>query len=86
MHISKLVPALAKILLATAIMVGIAWGLRAAFAQVGLFSLQTLLGRLLTVVIAGTISTAAYFAIVTLLKVEEVVLLKGAVLAKLGKK
>lgn len=86
MHISKLVPALAKILLATAIMVGIAWGLQAVFAQVSLFSLQTLLGRLLTVVIAGAISAAVYFGLVTLLKVEEVVLLKGAVLAKLGKK
>ena len=35
---------------------------------------------------AGAISAATYFGIVTLLKVEEVVLLKGAVLAKLGKK
>jgi putative peptidoglycan lipid II flippase len=86
MHISKLAPTLAKILLATAVMVGIAWGLQAAFAQIGLFSLHTLWGRLLTVVIAGAISAATYFGIVTALKVEEVVLLKGAVLAKLGKK
>lgn len=86
MHLSKLVPTLAKILLATAIMVGLAWGLQTVFAQVALFSLQTLLGRLLTVVIVGSISAAAYFGSVTLLKVEEVVLLKGAVRAKLGKK
>jgi putative peptidoglycan lipid II flippase len=86
MHISKLAPTLVKILLATAVMVGIAWGLQAIFAQVDLFSLQTFLGRLLTVVVAGAISAATYFGLVTLLKVEEVVLLKGAVLAKLGKK
>jgi putative peptidoglycan lipid II flippase len=86
MHLSKLAPALGKILLATAIMVAIAWGLQVALANVSLFSLHVLLGRLLTVVVVGTISAAAYFAIVMLLKVEEVSLLKGAVLAKLGKR
>jgi putative peptidoglycan lipid II flippase len=86
MHLSKLAPALLKILLATAIMVALAWGLQTVFAQVSLFSLHTLTGRLLTVIIVGSISAATYFGVVMILKVEEVGLLKGAVMAKLGKK
>ena len=86
MHMRRLIPALLKILLATAFMVGIALGLQAAFTHIGLFSLHSLIGRFLTVVIAGGISATAYFGIVILLKVEEVMLLKGAILAKLGKK
>ncbi len=86
MHIRKTIPVVLKILLATAAMVAVAWGLQLAMAHSALFSLDHLLGRLLTVIIAGGVATGVYFGLVLFFKVEEVALLKGAVLAKLGKK
>jgi putative peptidoglycan lipid II flippase len=86
MHIRKMIPAVAKILVATAVLVAIAWGAQMVLGHVSLFSLDHLAGRLLTVVIAGGLAATAYFGVVMLLKVEEVGLLKGAILAKLGRK
>ena len=76
-----------KILLATAIMVAVAWGLLSLLqAFVPAHLLDGLIGRLLTVIVVGGVAAAVYFGGVLLLKVEEVSLIKGAVLAKLGKK
>ncbi len=86
MHIRDTLPTILKILLATALLVAVAWGLQMLFSHIALFSLQSLLGELLTVLLAGGLAAAAYFACVLLLRVEEVGLLKGAVLAKLGKR
>lgn len=86
LHLSKAVPALLKVLLATAVMVGVAWGLQAELGQVHIFSLQHFEGRFLTVVVAGACAAAVYFGLVTLFKVEEAGLLKGTVMAKLGRK
>jgi putative peptidoglycan lipid II flippase len=86
MHLGKLVPTIAKLLLAAAIMVAVAWGLQVLLAQIPLFSLTSFIGRLLTVVIVGFIGGFVYFGTVILLKVEEVAMLRGAVLAKLGKR
>lgn len=86
MHVRKTIPAVLKILAATAAMVALAWGLQVALGHVSLFSPGTLLGRLLTVVLVGCLATGVYIGGVLLLKVEEVGLLKGAVLAKLGRK
>jgi len=44
------------------------------------------IGQLAILVVAGGLGAAVYFGGVLVLKVEEVRLLKGAVLAKLGKK
>ena len=84
--IRKTLPTVLKILLATVAMMAVAWGLQVVLSDLAIFSLDHLLGRLLTLAIAGGLATAVYFGCVLLLKVEEVRLLKGAVLAKLGKK
>ena len=83
MHLGKLVPTIAKLLLAAGIMVAVAWGLQVLLAPIPLFSLTSLIGRLLTVVIVGFIAGFVYFGTVILLKVEEVAMLRGAVMAKL---
>jgi putative peptidoglycan lipid II flippase len=86
MHLSRLVPTIGKLLLAAAIMVAVAWGLQVLLAPISLFSLTSFIGRLLTVLIVGVIAGFVYFAIVTLLKVEEVTMLKGVIMAKLGRR
>jgi len=45
-----------------------------------------LLGQLLTVVVVGSLAGMIYLAVVLALRVEEVGLVKGAVMAKLGKR
>ena len=86
MHVRKMIPAVLKILAATAAMVALAWGLQVVLGPVSLFSSNTLLGHLLTVVLVGSLASGVYVGGVLLLKVEEVGLLKGAVMAKLGRK
>ncbi len=86
LHLRKMVPFVLKILLATVVMVALAWGLQLLLGHVALFSLATFSGRLLTVIIAGGLAAGAYFGLVLLFKVEEIGLLKGAVLAKLGRR
>jgi putative peptidoglycan lipid II flippase len=86
LNLTSILPALLKILFATAIMFAVAWGLQAVLAQIGLFSLNTFYGSLLTVIVAGGIAAVVYFGLVVVLKVEEVTMLKGALMAKLGKK
>ena len=88
LHLRSLLPALSKILIATAVLVVVAWGLQWVFAQshLHIFSLDWFVGRLLIVVIAGGLATVAYFVMAMVLKIEEIALLKGAVLAKLGKR
>ncbi len=86
LHLRKMLPALLKILLATAVMVALAWGLQQGLNQFSFFAHPTFLSRLITIILVGGLAATAYFAVVILLKVEEVALVKGAVLAKLGKK
>jgi putative peptidoglycan lipid II flippase len=86
MHLPKMIPAVLKIGAATAAMVAVAWGLQVVLGHVALFSLSTLVGQLLTVVLVGGLAVGVYIGGVLLLKVEEVGLVKGAVLAKLGRK
>jgi putative peptidoglycan lipid II flippase len=86
LNLTGILPALLKILLATAIMFVVAWGLQSVLAHIGLFSLHTFFGSLLTVIVAGGIAAAVYFGVVVVLKVEEVTMLKGALQAKLGRK
>ena len=50
------------------------------------FSLDRLFGQLLTVAIAGGLAVLVYLGVVLLFRIEEVGLVKGAVMAKLGRK
>jgi putative peptidoglycan lipid II flippase len=86
MHLGKLIPTIAKLLLAAGAMIAVAWGLQVLLAPIPLFSLTSFIGRLLTVAIVGFIAGSVYIATVILLKVEEVTMLKGAIMAKLGKR
>jgi putative peptidoglycan lipid II flippase len=86
LHTRKMLPTVAKILLATALMVGVAWGLLALLEPINLLAHLGFIGQLVVLAVAGGLSAAVYFGGVLVLKVEEVRLLKGAVLAKLGKK
>jgi putative peptidoglycan lipid II flippase len=86
LHIREIIPAALKILAATAAMLLVAIGLQVAFSHVALFSLNYLLGRLLTVLVVGASASGVYIGGVLLLRVEEVSLLKSALLAKLGKR
>lgn len=85
-RIRETVPTLLKILVAAAAMVAVAWSVQKLLAHLSLFSLNHLPGQLLTVVVAGGLAALVYIGGVLLLRVEEVNLLKAAVLAKLGKK
>ena len=85
-RIRETIPVLLKILAATAVMVVVAWGAQVLLAHITLFSLSHLLGQVLTVIVAGSLATIVYIGGVLLLKVEEVRLVKGAILAKLGRR
>jgi len=79
-------PAILKIILATAAMVAVAWILQTVLGGYALFSLQTLRGQILTMLIAGVAAVVVYFGGISLLKVEEMTLLKQVVLARLGRR
>jgi len=85
-RIRETIPVLLKILAATAVMVVVAWGAQVLLAHITLFSLSHLLGQVLTVIVAGSLATIVYIGGVLLLRVEEVRLVKGAILAKLGRR
>ncbi|HKV02481.1 MAG TPA: lipid II flippase MurJ [Ktedonobacteraceae bacterium] len=85
-RIREMIPAVLKILVATAVMVAVAWGMQLLLGHIALFSLSRLSGRLLTVVIAGGLASLVYLGCVLVLRVEEVGLVKEAVLAKLGRR
>ncbi len=85
-RIRETIPALLKILAATAVMVVVAWGTQVLLAHFALFSLSHLLGQVLTVIVAGGLATIVYIGGVLLLRVEEVRLVKGVILAKLGRR
>jgi len=85
-HIRKTIPTILKILLAATRMIAGAWGMEIHLSHIGIVSLNHLLGQLLTVIVAGGLASRLYIGGVMVLKVEEIGLLKGAVLAKLGRK
>ncbi len=86
MSVREVIPTALKILAATAAMVVVAISLQALFSHSAVFSLDHLLGRLLTVLVVGGIAAGVYIGGVLLLRIEEVALVKNAVLAKLGKR
>lgn len=86
-HIRKTIPTVLKILLATAAMVAVAWAVQIGLAATHIkwLSLDTLVGEFITVIVAGGLAVLVYLALVLVLKIEEIGLLKGAILAKLGR-
>ena len=86
LHIRTSIPTILKICVASAVMGLVIWGALLLLGRVPLFSLQHLSGQFLTVVLVGGLAAAVYVGLVLALKVEEIHLLKGAVLAKLGRK
>ncbi|MBV8822907.1 MAG: hypothetical protein JO123_08975 [Ktedonobacteraceae bacterium] len=86
MSVRKTVPTLLKVTVATVAMVAVAWLLQLVLGHITLFSLDKLIGQFLTVTVAGGLAALVYVGLVLLLKVEEVGLLKRAVLAKLGRR
>jgi putative peptidoglycan lipid II flippase len=82
----EIIPAFLKISAATAAMVAVAWGLQALLGHVGLFSLNHLSGQFLMVMVVGLVAVGVYVGGVLLLRVEEVGLMKGIVMAKLGRR
>ena len=85
-HIRETIPTVLKILLAAAAMIAVAWGMQVALSHIALFSLSSLLGELLTVIVAGGLASVVYVGAVLVLRVEEVGLVKNAVMAKLGRR
>lgn len=83
-RVRETMPTLLKILLAAAGMLVVAWGLQALLGHVALFSMNTILGQLLTIIVVGGIAGMIYIGGVLLLRVEEVALVRNAVMAKLG--
>ncbi|HET8911937.1 MAG TPA: lipid II flippase MurJ [Ktedonobacteraceae bacterium] len=85
LHLRKTIPTILKILVAAAIMVAVALGSQLLLSHVSLFAQPNLLGHLLMVLVAGGLTAGAYIGCVILFKIEEINLLKGAILAKLGR-
>lgn len=86
LHIRTSVPAILKICAAAALMGLATWAVLLLLNHIPLFSLAHFVGQLLSVIVAGGAAIVVYIGAILLLKVEEINLVKGAVLAKLGKK
>ena len=86
LHIRTSLPTILKICVAAAAMGLVTWGALVLLGHVSLFSLQHIRGQLLTMIVAGVLAIAVYVGAVLLLRVEEIHMLKGAIMAKLGKR
>jgi putative peptidoglycan lipid II flippase len=86
LRLREIIPTLLKILLATAAMVAIAWIVQMVLGHFRIFSLDRLIGQFLTVAIAGGLAVLTYLGAVLVLRIEEIALVKDAVMAKFGRK
>ncbi len=86
LRLREIISAFLKISAATIAMVAVAWGLQVLFGHIRLFSLNHLTGQFLTVLVSGLVAVGVYVGGVLLLRVEEVGMMKGIVMAKLGKR
>jgi len=86
LRLREIIPTLLKILLATAAMVAIAWIVLMVLGDFRIFSLDRLIGQFLTVAIAGGLAVLTYLGAVLVLRIEEIALVKDAVMAKFGRK
>ena len=86
LRLREIISAFLKISAATIAMVAVAWGLQVLFGHIRLFSLNHLTGQFLTVLVSGLVAVVVYVGGVLLLRVEEVGMMKGIVMAKLGRR
>jgi len=86
LHLRAALPTLLKICISAGLMGLVAWGVMVALGRIELFSLARLPGQLFTVIVAGGLASVVYFGAVLLLRVEEITLVRQAVLAKLGRR
>lgn len=86
LRVREMIPATIKIFLATAAMVAIIIGLEKLTAYSALFSMDTLSGRLFTVIGIGGVAVIVYTGLLVLLRVEELTIVKNALLSKFGRK
>jgi len=86
LRLREIISAFLKISAATIAMVTVAWGLQVLLGHIRLFSLNHLTGQFLTVLVSGLIAVGVYVSGVLLLRVEEVGMMKGIVMAKLGRR
>ena len=86
LRLREIISAFLKISAATIAMVAVAWGLQVLFGHMRLFSLNHLTGQFLTVLVSGLVAVVVYVGGVLLLRVEEVGMMKGIVMAKLGRR
>jgi putative peptidoglycan lipid II flippase len=84
LHVRRMIPAVGKVVLASLLLVGVAWGVQLGLGQIAFFA-HGFLGGLLTLVLAGGLGVVVFGGCVLVLKVEEVNLLKGALMKKLGR-
>ncbi|HEX7734812.1 MAG TPA: lipid II flippase MurJ, partial [Ktedonobacteraceae bacterium] len=78
LHIRQTIPAILKICVSAGAMGVVAWGVMALLGHISFFSLDHLLGQILTVIVAGGLAVAVYVGGVLLFKVEEINLIKRA--------
>lgn len=83
--IRRMIPTVLKIFVAAAVMLAVAWGVQLLLGHLWPFNVDNIVGRLCVVVVAGGLASLVYLSGVLLLKVEEVGLVRRAVMAKLGR-
>jgi putative peptidoglycan lipid II flippase len=83
LNIRSTIPTILKICFAALLMGVAAWAIQLGLAHVALFSLKSIIGQFLTLIIAGGIAVVIYFGTILLFQVEEITMLKGIVRAKL---
>jgi putative peptidoglycan lipid II flippase len=86
LNIRKTVPTILKICFAALLMGVAAWAIQLGLGNITLFSLNHLIGQVLTLIIAGGIAVVIYFGTILLFKVEEITMLRGIVQKKLARK
>lgn len=85
LYIQKMLPAIAKIYLASGIMVAVILGLEQLVIHIEFLHKNTLFSQALSILGIGGIATIVYFGSITLLKVEEITIVKKAISSKFSK-
>ncbi len=79
-------PGILKMVIAAGVMAIVVWSTQVLLSGHPLFSLRTLRGQILTIVITGIAAIAVYIGGISLLRVEESRLLKQTILARIAKR
>jgi len=79
-------PGILKMVITAAVMAIVVWSIQVLMSGHPLFSLRTLRGQILTIVITGSAGIVTYIGGILLLRVEESRLLKQTILARIAKR